>query len=379
MDKAAPGQMTPVGGREPGHDLPTGDPTPLAAEPFTREVTGRRLVVVIDDEPLVAGVLQAILADEFDTVIFNEPEEALRRLPSLEAACVITDLNMPGLSGFDVIAAIRGRDRDVPIIVITGRTDLEMSVTTLRAGAVGFLPKPFRPHHVTDEVHSVLARARLDAVAHWRTFGAPLLDGLAFALLAAIEARDIETADHCRSIGTTSEQVALALGMREPDLSVVRIAGFLHDVGKVGIPDRILLKPGKLDDSEWAIMQTHPEIGERMLSVHERLRMIASAVRGHHERWDGHGYPDGLVRRHIPAPSRVIAVADTLHAMTTDRPYRAALGWDQAVDEIQRCSGTQFDPDVVEAFMGAGLRSMPQGMFSGVAGLDEILPPTTKA
>ncbi|MBA2380805.1 MAG: HD domain-containing protein [Chloroflexi bacterium] len=176
----------------------------------------------------------------------------------------------------------------------------------------------------------------------------PILDGVALALTAAIEARDLETGEHCRHLGWLGERIAVLLGLPELMRTTIRIGGYLHDVGKIAIADRILLKPGPLTDDEYAEMQRHAEIGGDIVSTHSAMTEIAAIVRHHHERFDGRGYPDRLKAAAIPLGARIIAIADALSAQTSDRPYHRAVSLDEAWAEIERHSGSQFEPALVE-------------------------------
>jgi putative nucleotidyltransferase with HDIG domain len=172
------------------------------------------------------------------------------------------------------------------------------------------------------------------------------------ALAVALLERDRYTGEHSEAVIEMSGSVARNLGLNAAGVERVRSAALLHDIGKVAIPDEILHKPGPLTDEEWKLMRQHPVIGERILRVLPGLGSVARIVRHEHERWDGHGYPDGLAGEEIPLGSRIIIAADTYHAITSDRPYRAAKSHNDAVDELTRCAGSQFDPKVTAALIG---------------------------
>ena len=204
------------------------------------------------------------------------------------------------MDGHAFLAEIRGRDPQVPVIVATGHASLDNAIRALRDGASGMLIKPFTAEEFETEVTNALQRARIRHDALQYRLLTPILDGVALALTAAIEARDLETGDHCRQLGTLGERVATMLGLSEQERTTIRIGGYLHDVGKIAIADRILLKPGKLTDEEYAEMQRHAEIGASIVQTHEAMTDIARIVRHHHERFDGAGYPDRLVGEEIP-------------------------------------------------------------------------------
>ncbi len=175
--------------------------------------------------------------------------------------------------------------------------------------------------------------------------------GIIRSLVNALDARDMSTASHSSRVAENAVAIATAMRVSEEVLHQVRVAEFLHDVGKIGIPDGILMKPGPLTPEERAIIQRHAVFGYEILAPVPMTEGIKLAVRHNHERWDGRGYPDGLAGEQIPVAARIIFVADTLEAMTTDRPYRAAMSSQAALEEIKRCAGSQFDPRVVDAFV----------------------------
>jgi HD-GYP domain-containing protein (c-di-GMP phosphodiesterase class II) len=176
---------------------------------------------------------------------------------------------------------------------------------------------------------------------------------VAEALAVAGDLREGLTAEHSREVATLSAAVAFELGLGDAEILRVQLGGWLHDVGKMAIPDTILSKPGKLTDEEWAAIKTHPVIGEQLVLSFPELALAAGAVRHHHERWDGGGYPDGLAGDEIPIEARIVAAADAFNAIISDRPYQPARTETEAVDELRRCAGSHFDPDVIEALAAA--------------------------
>ena len=305
----------------------------------------------VDDEPTTLSLVSRLL-ERMDLVVTTAdgPQMALELFEPEKFDLIITDIRMPGMDGHAFLAAIRERDPQVPVIVATGHASLDNAIRALRDGASGMLIKPFTVSEFTTEVTNALQRARIRHEALQYRFVTPILDGVALALTAAIEARDLETGEHCIQLGTFGERVARLLGLSEQDRTTIRIGGYLHDVGKIAIADRILLKPGPLTPEEYAEMQRHAEIGGAIVQTHEAMTEIARIVRHHHERFDGKGYPDRLVAMDIPLGARIISVADAFSAMTTNRVYRAALPIEEAWAELRRHSGTQFDPAIVELF-----------------------------
>jgi len=263
---------------------------------------------------------------------------------------VVTDLQMPGGDGLMLVRAIRERDALVPIVIATGHATLGTANQAIRDGATGTLMKPFTVKELVAELEASMARTRTAQDAMRYRLIRPILDGLALTLTAAIEARHLETAEHCQQLGLLGEATAAALGLSETEQTMTRFGGFLHDLGKIGIPDRVLLKPDQFTDDEYDEIRRHSEIGARIVGSHEGMQAIAAIVRHHHERWDGRGYPDHVVGADIPIGARIIAVADAFDAMTSDRVYRNGLPDAIARAELRRNAGSQFDAAVVEGF-----------------------------
>jgi cyclic di-GMP phosphodiesterase len=308
-------------------------------------------VLCVDDEPIVLSLMRRLLerlAVEVTTAI--GPVEALSVFEAERFDLIVTDIRMPGMDGHAFLAEIRARDPEVPVIVATGNASLDGAIRALRNGASGMLLKPFTGEEFQTEVRNALERSRIRSAALQYQYVTPILDGVALALTAAIEARDIETGEHCQQLGFMGERIAILMGLPELTRTSIKIGGFLHDIGKIAIADRILLKPGPLTDEEYNEMKRHAAIGGDIVSTHVSMADIAAIVRHHHEWFDGRGYPDRFERDQIPLGARIISVADALSAQTTDRPYRKAVPLDQAWAEIERFSGSQFDPEIVELF-----------------------------
>ncbi len=334
----------------------------------------RRVLVVDDDTSLRLLLRTTLAADDFEVEEVSSAEEAREAARFWRPAVVLLDVGLPGVDGLSFCAElVGGGSHDTIVILLTGE-DISDSAARL-AGAKALVRKPFSPlelmtliDRLTDEVagfvpalpqradEQLLIYARdLSRIASIERAQRQLLQQAyrqtAIALADAVEARDRGTGLHAQRVQQYALKLAEAVDpdlLHEPSLEY----GFLlHDVGKIGISDRILLKPGPLTGEERDQVQSHATIGAQILGHVAMLRGVGlEVVRNHHERWDGAGYPDQLVALEIPLSARVFALADTLDAMTSHRPYREALPWHDAVEEIMVQGGRQFDPDVVQAF-----------------------------
>ncbi len=338
-------------------------------------------ILIVDDEPVNLTVLTDVLRPTYGVRVANSGAAALRaaRTPPVPDL-ILLDVMMPGMDGFDVLERLRldATTSGIPVLFVTALNDAASEERGLAAGAADFVTKPIRPSVVRARVRGHLRVKRMQDVLHerTRTLEAEVVRRVADitaaqhagiqALAHMAETRDTDTGLHIFRTQRFVEELAHRL-RAHPRFSayltpstidlIVRSAP-LHDLGKVGIPDRILLKPGPLDDEEWSEMKLHTVLGAEALARAEAdvdrpvaflpiARMIA---RSHHERWDGSGYPDGLSRDEIPIPARLMALADVFDALISKRVYKEAFGLDEAAEEIRASSGTQFDPDVVAAF-----------------------------
>ena len=317
----------------------------------SRSGNARPRVLCVDDESVILQMLGRLLEVQgFEPVTCGDPLLALAVFDEGSFDVVITDIHMPGMDGLAMMRSLRARQPELPVVVVTGHGTVDTAIQALREGATGMLVKPFTGEELLAEVRRALSSAQMRYEALQYRYLSPVLDSIALTLSTAIEARNLETGEHCRQLGVLSERMAAQLGLDERQQMTIRIGGYLHDIGKIGIADAVLLKPGKLTDSEMAEMRRHSEIGAAILEVHEAMSEISQIVRHHHERWDGRGYPDALVGASIPLGGRIIAVADAFSAMTSDRIYRPALPMERAWAELHAHCGTQFDPEIVEVF-----------------------------
>jgi response regulator RpfG family c-di-GMP phosphodiesterase len=282
----------------------------------------------------------------------------------MERGMVVTDLDLPDGRAAELLADARQRHPQIGVLVLTARRDAEAAVQSLQAGALDYVLKTTPVDEFTRRMGQATERRRLlmqhgeyqrsleEKVARQTRELQDIHDQILYTLGEAVAARDSETHSHTQRVTQLSLHLARALGFRGAELTGIGWGAALHDVGKIGIPDSILLKPSSLTDDEWEMMKRHCEIGHRMLRGFPFLRDALAVVLHHHERFDGHGYPFGLSGETIPFAARIFAVVDAYDAMTSDRPYRPPLDPDDAKQELSRCAAAQFDPMVVDAFLG---------------------------
>src|SRR5919112_4759762 len=326
-------------------------------------------VLVADDEPEIRHVLYDLLSPLYDCDVVASAEEAVERLGADAYDLVISDIMMGGMSGLDLIPRVGELSPDTVVIMISGVQTVESAIGALRAGAFDYVMKPFDLHHVEAAVgralehHFLRAEKRryetyLEEMVARRTEeldGALRSLGDAYrttlkALTAALETRDLETHGHSERVVNFSLRLGRELGLDEGQMRSLEFGSLLHDIGKIGVPDAILRKPGALSEEEWVRMREHPLHGQAILREIEFLSGAARVVGQHHEKWDGGGYPIGLRGEEIDVNARIFAVADAFDAITSDRVYRAGRSYDEALAELNEYAGRQFDPRVVEAF-----------------------------
>jgi putative two-component system response regulator len=303
-------------------------------------------ILVIDDEDVIRMLMLEILESAGHEVIGAETaERALLLLEESEFELVVSDVVMPGLSGLELLGAVRARRASLPVVLVTGAGTYDTLSQALTRGAAGLVTKPFAHADLQTAVGDALERAARSRDELRERLLAPTL---ASALANAIEARDSYLHGHCERLASLAVRLAELLGLRPDEVETIRLGAILHDVGKIGIPDRVLLKPGPLDDEERRIVETHPEIGDKLLEPLDLLAGARPIVRNHHERWDGAGYPDGLAGTNIPLGARIVAVADSIEVMTSRQLYRQPRTHAQVVAELHACRATQWDPQIVD-------------------------------
>jgi response regulator RpfG family c-di-GMP phosphodiesterase len=335
----------------------------------TANAAGKRILLV-DDDPSVCRVLSERLSLEgFACQSCSSGKEALDLMGQEAFDAIISDLRMPGISGLKLLEEARQKYPHSAFLMATGENDIRVGIAAMRQGAADYLLKPFELEAVVVSLEQALETKRLEQelenhrhhleqMVKQRTKQLhsamrrieQTYDDTLEALAAALDLRDNDTAGHSRRVTRYCLEMAKAIGCSGEQLKHMVRGAHLHDIGKIGIPDAILLKPGKLTPEEREVMETHARIGYELVSRIAFLAPAAEIVLTHQERFDGTGYPQGLVGEEIPLGARIFAVADTLDAMTSNRPYRKALPFSAARDEIVRESGRQFDPEVVRIF-----------------------------
>jgi len=335
-------------------------------------------VLVVDDEPANVALIESILARNGFSRIrsITDPRDFRTTFVEQQPDIVLLDLHMPHLDGLEVlslIAELRGPEEYLPVLVLSADATSKARIDALASGATDFLVKPLDTTEVglrvlnyleTRRLHLRLQAERRDLDAEVRRRTAELerihLETLGRLYLVS-EFRDDETNEHTMRVGTSAWMLTLAAGAPSEEAAVVRQAAPLHDLGKIGIPDAVLLKPGKLTPDEFEIIRQHPTIGATIIgdTSSEVLQMARVIAETHHERWNGEGYPAGLRGEDIPLAGRVVAVCDVFDALTHERPYKAAWTVEQAIDELVGQRGAFFDPELVDLFVDRVLPQLP--------------------
>ena len=334
-------------------------------------------ILIIDDEEPIRRLLSTCLANDYECVTASSAEEATELLGASNFNLVITDIMMPGASGLDLCQLVQKACPDTVVIVVSGMTDIHFAIEAMRQGAFDYVTKPFdlgqvilsveralryqalvaaKRHYEqsleetvrvrTGELRSLNERLNAMLEALYTNYRATLR-----ALAGALEARDVETSGHSDRVVAYSLRIGKEMGLSHNELIALEQGALLHDIGKIGVPDSILLKRGPLTDMEWSHMREHINHGLRIIDGIDFLSGARPIVGQHHEKYDGSGYPFKLRGEEIHINARIFSVADALDAITSDRPYRPARPYGAARAEIVAHSGTHFDPNVVKAFL----------------------------
>jgi putative two-component system response regulator len=308
----------------------------------------RPLILAVDDEASNLQLLRQILQDHYRLLFAKDGARALELARQEAPDLVLLDVMMPGMSGYEVCAALKAEPSTaaIPVIFVTALTDTADELEGFEAGAVDYITKPVSPPIVRARVRTHLSLVRMEALRATRL-------EIVQRLGLAAEYKDNETGLHVIRMSHFSRILGIAAGMSEVEADDLLHAAPMHDVGKIGIPDRILQKPGPLDPDEWKIMQSHVTIGAEIIGEHDggMLHLAQQIALTHHEKYDGSGYPRGLRGDEIPLVGRIVAIADVFDALTSKRPYKKAWTEQEALDFLREQKGRHFDPALVDLFM----------------------------
>lgn len=326
-------------------------------------------ILIADDDTDIRCMLHDILGEHYECTSVGSAEEVLAHLRANRFELVISDIMMTGMTGLEMVPHIQACAPDTMVVLMSGMQTIESAIEALRVGAFDYVMKPFDVRHVEAIISRALehrelrlAKARyerhLEELVRQRTAALDQalhsLEGsyrtTLKALVTALETRDTETYGHSERVVTFSLRLGREMQLSSEQLSHLELGALLHDIGKIGVSDAVLRKPGKLTDAEWVKMREHPALGQQILRGIEFLDGASCVVAQHHERWDGGGYPLGLRGEEIDLKTRIFSVVDSFDAMISDRIYRPGRPFEEAVEELNACAGTQFDVKVVKAF-----------------------------
>ncbi len=335
---------------------------PLTIDEFLDSQVHPEPILVVEDEDSVRNLLlRKLTRAGYTAVGAANGIDALALLREQCFGIVMSDINMPQLNGLELLQIIRETYPDVVVIIVTAYGDLDHAIAAMRLGASDYVVKPFDLDQMINAVRQALRLRQRNVARRYIEFqsqihrsgeaGHRLLLSTVMALANSLEAKDPYTVGHSQRVAALAERLARALGLRESEIEYIRLAGLLHDIGKIGIRETVINKPGPLTPSEYAHIQTHPLISERILLPVAELNGALHMIRSHHERWDGSGYPDGLKGLDIPVGARILAIADAYDAMTSQRPYRPPLPHEVALREIEKGAGQHFDPTLSRLFL----------------------------
>jgi putative two-component system response regulator len=308
----------------------------------------RPLILAVDDEATNLQLLRQILQEKYRLLFAKDGARALELAHQERPDLVLLDVMMPGMSGYEVCAALKAHPATaaIPVIFVTALTDTDDEVEGFEAGAVDYITKPVSPPLVRARVKTHLSLVRMEELRATRL-------AIVQRLGLAAEYKDNETGLHVIRMSHFARLLGVAAGMNEHEADDLLHAAPMHDVGKIGIPDRILQKAGPLDPDEWKVMQSHATIGGEIIGEHGggMLALARNIALTHHEKWDGSGYPQGLAGERIPLEGRIVAIADVFDALTSKRPYKAAWSEEEALDYLRKQKGQHFDPALVDLFI----------------------------
>lgn len=310
------------------------------------------VILLVEDSDVLRQGLKSLLEQEgYDVVTGGNGKEALDQMEVVTPDLILADILMPEMDGYELFEAVRSRPKwiSIPFIFLTARRERKHILAGKRLGAEDYLLKPISPEDLLTAIRSRLGRSQQLLLAQLHeSYEASLI-----MLANAIEVRDPYTRGHVERVMNYAQSIAEYLGWSSTEINNLRFGSILHDIGKINISEDILRKEGTLSDEEWVEMRKHPEMGAELVKGIHYLDPALPVILYHHERWNGSGYPFGLKAEKIPIAARIVAIADSFDAMTTERPYRQELTPEQAFDEVISGSGIQYDPLIVDAFQHA--------------------------
>lgn len=347
-------------------------------------------VLVVDDEEMMRELVSERLKLEgYSVEEAQDGEQAYEKIQSKKFDLLLTDLNMPVMNGLQLLKKLAD-NRDLAVVVMSGQGDLETAVYAMKLGASDYIFKPINFRILVHTIESAMKQKMMEkALTDYqdnlekKVFEQTMIINDFYlrsiqSLVKALEAKDSYTSGHSERVTFYSLELARALD-GSIDTEKLRSAGILHDLGKIGIPETILNKPAGLNDDEYYIIKRHPLVGVQILEPIESLRNVFPIIMHHHESFDGNGYPSGLRGESIPVEARILAIADTFDAMTSNRAYRCALSPERAIHEIDRFSGVQFDPDLARVFIDIQPRIVlpdhilrPEGALEGAVNENDV-------
>ena len=308
----------------------------------------RPRLLLVDDEPTNLQLLRQVLQADYRLLFATDGARALQLAKEQRPDLILLDIMMPGMDGYAVCETLKSQPltAHIPVIFITALTDIHDETRGFDVGAVDYITKPVSPPVVRARVRNHLSLVRIDELRSTRL-------QIVQCLGRAAEYKDNETGRHVIRMSLYAQQLALAAGCHPDWAQDLLHAAPMHDIGKIGIPDAVLLKPGPLDAQEWDVMRTHPHIGAEIIGSHAAhvLQLARSIALAHHEKWDGSGYPYGLAGETIPLEARICAIVDVFDALTSTRPYKKPWSTEDAVAHIQSQAGKHFEPRLVELFV----------------------------